>query len=194
MLILSSLKLRYSSNLSKSRLGQVSAFACQLGTIALEHETRLPETRLPLDGTAQMSYRFSFGETITFNEVNPSFSPDGRWLAYASNESATMEVFVRPFPGPGGRGQLSTGVGGWPLWSRNGRELLFQTLDRHVMAVSCTTGAIRSRRGSLGFGRRLACVVLTSFPTTILRRTESASRRSSPTMQTPKSPPTSPSC
>ncbi len=51
-----------------------------------------------------------------------------------------MEVFVRPLPGPGGRWQLSTGGGGWPLWSRDGGELLFQTLDRQVMAVSCTTG------------------------------------------------------
>ena len=73
-----------------------------------------------------------------FIEVTPAFSPDGRWLAYASNESGTFEVYVRPFPGPGGRWQVSTGGGRWPLWSRDGRELLFQTLDRRVMAVTYT--------------------------------------------------------
>ena len=73
-----------------------------------------------------------------FNEGTPAFSPDGRWLAYTSNESGTFEVYVRPFPGPGGRWQVSTGGGRYPLWSRDGRELLFQTLDRRVMAVSYT--------------------------------------------------------
>jgi hypothetical protein len=47
-------------------------------------------------------------------------------------------VYVRPFPGPGGRWQISTGGGVFPGWSRDGRELLFETLDQRVMAVSCT--------------------------------------------------------
>ncbi len=71
-----------------------------------------------------------------FNEEFPAFSPDGRWLAYGSNESGTSEIYVRPFPGPGGRWQISTGGGTLPLWSRDGRELLFETADRRVMAVS----------------------------------------------------------
>ena len=74
-----------------------------------------------------------------FGEGSPAFSADGRWLAYASNESGTMEVYVRPFPGPGGRWQISTGGGVFPVWSRGapvtGRELLFETLDQRVMAV-----------------------------------------------------------
>jgi serine/threonine-protein kinase len=74
----------------------------------------------------------------TFLEVQPAFSPDGRWLAYTSEESGTQEVYVRPFPGPGGRWQVSTGGGVLPLWSRDGRELLFQNLDGRVMAVSYT--------------------------------------------------------
>jgi serine/threonine-protein kinase len=76
-----------------------------------------------------------------FVESFPAFSPDGRWLAYVSNESGTFEVYVRPFPGPGGRWQVSTGGGLLPLWSRDGRELLFRTLDRRVMAVSYTARA-----------------------------------------------------
>ena len=74
-----------------------------------------------------------------FVEVHAVFSPDGRWLAYASNESGTLEVYVRSFPGPGGRWQVSTGGGRWPLWSRDGRELLFETLDQRVMTVGYTT-------------------------------------------------------
>jgi eukaryotic-like serine/threonine-protein kinase len=73
-----------------------------------------------------------------FFEVYPAFSPDGRWLAYVSNESGTNEVYVRPFPGPGGRWQISTGGGRFPLWSRDGRELFFETPDQHVMAASYT--------------------------------------------------------
>jgi serine/threonine-protein kinase len=76
-----------------------------------------------------------------FSEAGAVFSPDGRWLAYASYESGTWEVYVRPFPGPGGRWQVSTGGGVGPLWSRDGRELLFRTMDHRVMAVSYTTKA-----------------------------------------------------
>jgi len=72
-------------------------------------------------------------------EWYPAFSPDGRWLAYASAEPGTLfEVYVRTFPGPGVKWQISTGGGSFPLWSQDGRELLFESLDRRVMAVSYT--------------------------------------------------------
>ena len=73
-----------------------------------------------------------------FVEVEPAFSPDGRWLAYQSNESGNMEVYVRPFPGPGGRWQISTGGGLFPKWSRDGRELFFLTQDRRIMVAAYT--------------------------------------------------------
>jgi len=71
-----------------------------------------------------------------FVEVTPAFSPDGRWLAYSSNESTTFEIYVRPFPGPGGRWQISTGGGSFPAWSRAGGELFFSASDGRLMAVS----------------------------------------------------------
>ena len=57
-----------------------------------------------------------------FNEGAPRFSPDGRWLAYVSDESGRYEIYVQPYPGPGGKWQISTEGGTEPLWNRNGRE------------------------------------------------------------------------
>lgn len=72
-------------------------------------------------------------------ETNPAFSPDGRWLAYVSNESGTYDVYVRRFHlsggGSGGRWQVSTGGGRNPVWARGSRELAFLALDGRVMAA-----------------------------------------------------------
>jgi len=63
-----------------------------------------------------------------FNEMFPEFSPDGRWMAYVSDESGRDEVYVQPFPGPGGKWQISN-EGGWePLWARNGKKLFYRQL------------------------------------------------------------------
>ncbi len=62
-----------------------------------------------------------------FNEAYPDFSPDGHWLAYASDESGRGEVYVQPYPGPGPRQQVSTDGGIGPAWSRDGRELFYTT-------------------------------------------------------------------
>ena len=71
-----------------------------------------------------------------FSEFAPMFSPDGRWLAYVSNESGRDEVYVRPFPGPGGTWQISTGGGSDPTWSRARHELFYGTPDHRVMVAS----------------------------------------------------------
>jgi serine/threonine protein kinase/Tol biopolymer transport system component len=73
------------------------------------------------------------------SEVTPAFSPDGRWIAFASSESGLGEVYVRPFPGPGGKWQISTGGGELPEWSRNGKELFYRTSDSKIMVVSYTS-------------------------------------------------------
>jgi serine/threonine protein kinase len=59
------------------------------------------------------------------NEMTPEFSPDGRWLAYVSNDSGIHQVYVQPYPGPGERKQISTNGGEQPAWSRDGRELFY---------------------------------------------------------------------
>ena len=75
-----------------------------------------------------------------FQEQAATFSPDGRWLAYVSDESGQNEVYVVPFPGPGPRHTISTHGGVEPVWSRDGTELFYRTED-HLMAVEVELGA-----------------------------------------------------
>jgi Tol biopolymer transport system component len=72
------------------------------------------------------------------NESGALFSPDGYWLAYQSDESDRWEICVRPFPGPGGKVQISTEGGVEPVWARNGRELFYRNGDK-MMAVGVET-------------------------------------------------------
>jgi serine/threonine-protein kinase len=73
-----------------------------------------------------------------FDNLEPMFSPDGRWVAYQSNESGRFEVYVRPFPGPGAKWQISTGGGGYPTWSRTKRELFYGTPTDQIMVAPFT--------------------------------------------------------
>ncbi len=73
-----------------------------------------------------------------FVEGSPKFSPDGKWLAYCSNESGRAEVFVQPFPGPGPKIQVSTDGGTDPLWRRLGGELYYRNGDK-MMVVDVRT-------------------------------------------------------
>jgi eukaryotic-like serine/threonine-protein kinase len=66
------------------------------------------------------------------------FSPDGKWIAYVSGESGRPEIYVQPFPGPGGKWQISTDGGIEPAWNRNGRELFYRSGTK-MMAVPVTT-------------------------------------------------------
>jgi Tol biopolymer transport system component len=80
-------------------------------------------------------------------ENMPRISPDGRWIAFVTNESGRDEVVVQPFPGPGGRVQVSATGGTEPLWSRDGKRLFYRE-SGHVMAVTVAAGpgfAIASR-------------------------------------------------
>jgi len=74
--------------------------------------------------------------TDALNQVDSRFSPDGRWIAYSSDESGRPEVYVKTFPGPGGKWQISTAGGVTPAWRGDGKELYYLGLDNKVMAVS----------------------------------------------------------
>ena len=89
-----------------------------------------------------------------FNAAAPQFSPDGHWLAYISDESGRYEVYVQPYPGPGGKWQISTEGGTEPMWNPNGRELFYRSGDK-MMAVDIATqpGFVAGRPRKLFEGR-----------------------------------------
>ena len=70
-----------------------------------------------------------------FSEDQGQFSPDGRWIAYRTNESGQDEIYVQAFPGPGGKARVSTEGGSQPRWRRDGKELFFVAPDNRLMAV-----------------------------------------------------------
>ena len=72
---------------------------------------------------------------------NGQFSPDGKWVAYASNESGKWEIYVTSFPDPRAKWQVSVGGGEQPRWRGDGRELFYLSSDSKIMAVHVTTGA-----------------------------------------------------
>ncbi len=99
-------------------------------------ETRLDITLLRLDGDRKAQ---PFLKTA-FDEGGAMFSPgaEPRYIAYQSNETGRYEVYVQPYPGPGGKWQVSTDGGVEPVWASSGRELLYRNGDK-VMAVDVQT-------------------------------------------------------
>jgi serine/threonine-protein kinase len=79
-------------------------------------------------------------EVTKFAEGSPKFSPDGRWLAYCSNESGKPQVYVQAYPGPGAKIQISSDGGTDPVWRRTGGELFYRNGDS-MMAVALTTAS-----------------------------------------------------
>ncbi len=93
---------------------------------------------VPLDGSEPPN---ALWETPFSNEQHPEVSPDGRWLAYDSDESGNEEVWVRPYPNvQGGRHPISVRGGSRPLWSPDGMELFYRN-DDTVMAVAINTSS-----------------------------------------------------
>jgi dipeptidyl aminopeptidase/acylaminoacyl peptidase len=86
---------------------------------------------LPMDGDRKP---FPF-LTTSFDTRWGQFSPDGRWVAYHSNESGRNEIYARPFPGPGGQSTVSTSGGVYPRWSPDGKELFYLAPDGRLMAA-----------------------------------------------------------
>ena len=90
-----------------------------------KRETKGDISILPLFGDRKP---FPFLPT-NFEKDSAQFSPDGRWIAYCSDESGKFEIYVAPFPGPGGKWQVSTNGGLFPTWRRDGTELFYLALD-----------------------------------------------------------------
>ena len=134
--------------------------------LAIDPETNADLWVLPMSGKAEDRKPFVFLKT-PFREAYGTFSPDGRWVAYHSNESGRPEIYVRPFIPPGATGTVTTAAGGqWqvsaaggihPLWRSDGKELYYINPDGAMMAAPITV-----TRNSLEPG---APVVL--FPTRI---------------------------
>jgi Tol biopolymer transport system component len=98
---------------------------------------------LPLFGDRRP---FPFLQT-QFNEFDGRFSPDGKWVVYSSNESGKYEVYVAPFPGPGGKWQVSTAGGQGPSWRRDGNEIFYLAPDNKMM-----TAAVNGKGASFDVG------------------------------------------
>jgi serine/threonine protein kinase len=75
-----------------------------------------------------------------FSESNARFSPNGRWIAFQSDETGRPEIHLQPFPGPGPKVQVSGGGGTLPRWSRDGRELFYLAPDNRLMAAAISEG------------------------------------------------------
>jgi eukaryotic-like serine/threonine-protein kinase len=103
-------------------------------------KTKLDIWTVPLEG-AGASLRLGKPEVFLQTpaiEGMPAFSPDGRWLAYVSNESGAFQVYVRAFPDTGGKWQISSGGGLYPMFSNDGREMFFRTEDNRIMVAAYT--------------------------------------------------------
>src|SRR5262245_15372026 len=97
----------------------------------LDPKTQTDIWALPTDGDRRP---FPVVQTA-FDERDAQFSPDGKWIAYQSNESGRFEIYVQPFPGPGGKTQVSIDGGAQPRWQRDGRELFYIALDGYLNSV-----------------------------------------------------------
>jgi Tol biopolymer transport system component/tRNA A-37 threonylcarbamoyl transferase component Bud32 len=93
----------------------------------------LTDPEHPKPGKPELFLRTPAGELV------PRFSIDGRWIAYRSDESGKEEIYVRPFPpGNGGKWQISSGGGLYAVWSKDGRELFYETADYRIMVMDYT--------------------------------------------------------
>lgn len=102
-------------------------------------KTRYDLWAWPLDGSTPS---FPIAQTDA-DDRDGEFSPDGKWVAFESDESGRFEIYIQRFPGPGAKWPISTNGGAQVRWSRDGRELFYITLDGQLMAVSVRLDAER---------------------------------------------------
>ena len=100
---------------------------------------------LPLAGDGTPSGTATPFANTAFSEEQGRFSPDTRWIAYASDESGRSEIYIQPFPAPpngGSKTPISRDGGSQPRWRRDGKELFYSSPDGKLMAVDVTEGPI----------------------------------------------------
>ena len=112
--------------------GRRTQSASDIGILALGDD---PQSALFLQGS--------------FDEAYAVFSPDGRWIAYQSNESGRDEVYVTPFPGPGRKWQISTAGGIQPVWRRDGEELFYIAPDSKLISAEVRPGETTFETGQV---------------------------------------------
>jgi serine/threonine protein kinase len=122
--------------LFETKFGKVPSDWSRDGKYILFFSTADPKTKtdlwvLPLTGDRKP---IDFLHT-EFNELRGVFSPDGKWIAYQSDESGKYQIYARPFPGPGGKWQISVNGGTRPRWSRDGKEIFFIPDDGKLAAA-----------------------------------------------------------
>ena len=131
-----------------------------LSYVTVDPKTRADIWLLPMTGERKPTVFLD----SPFHESHSRISPDGRWMAYASDESGRQGVYVTRFPTPGGKWQVSTAGGGGPVWRHDSREIFYRAPDGTLMAVPVTPGSDfdagapvplfrpRAAAGSLGVG------------------------------------------
>jgi len=97
---------------------------------------------IPADGSGEPEVYLA----TQFFERFPAISPNGKWVAYMSDESGRPEIYVRPFPAASGKWQVSDGGGSWPAWSLDGSELIFRSQDG-LMAAPVSDNEVTFRAG-----------------------------------------------
>jgi serine/threonine protein kinase len=108
-----------------------------------------------IDMTGNNSKPFPVVNT-PFEERNGQFSPDGRWIAYETNESGQFEIDVQAFPEPNGKWQVSTGGGVQPRWRADGKEIYFIAPDAKLMAVPIEVGVHQDKSFTFEAGKPVA--------------------------------------
>jgi Tol biopolymer transport system component len=103
-------------------------------------KTKYDISVLPLTGDRKLTPVIQ----TDFNEAIARFSPDGRWIAYQSDDTSKPDIYIQSFPPSGGKAQISTGGGSWPHWRGDGNELFYLAPDRKLMAVPIKHGAADS--------------------------------------------------
>jgi serine/threonine protein kinase/Tol biopolymer transport system component len=112
--------------LAFERLSPDDGSCCEIWTLTVDENGKPAEPRALMDKRSNANGGFDV--TVDY----PTFSPDGHWLAYMAEQSGAPQVFVVPYPGPGGKWQVSSQMGWEPRWSKSGHEILYATSNQMI--------------------------------------------------------------